>query len=259
MRRYQESIDALNAALSLSPDDPLIYGEMAHAYAQLDEREQTLRYVACGRAARWRSVGDPARYRRRAADPRRPQGGDGSLCPALDAPDANRVDARLAIAHAHGEVWPRRRRQAADQPRLCREPHWRSSAGHRRQPDRSRKPVAGDARLRSCHRLLREGEQAGAARRVVAIGLANTYLAQGKTKEADAAAGHARRRSFGQSELRLPAGAKRGLSAASRELERAAGAVAGRRSLAAATIAQLEGMQVAERRRLCASTITSAC
>ena len=33
MRRYQQSIDALNQALSLSPDDPLIYARMAHAYA----------------------------------------------------------------------------------------------------------------------------------------------------------------------------------------------------------------------------------
>ena len=45
MRRYQESIDALNAALTISPDDPLIYAQMAHAYAHLNQRDETMRYV----------------------------------------------------------------------------------------------------------------------------------------------------------------------------------------------------------------------
>ena len=45
MRRYQQSIDELNAALNLSPDDPLIYAQMAHAYAHMGQREETMRYV----------------------------------------------------------------------------------------------------------------------------------------------------------------------------------------------------------------------
>ncbi len=81
MRRYQESIDALNQALSLSPDDPLIYAQMAHAYAQLHDRDETLRYVAAAEQQGRRSVGHPARYRRRVADARRQEGRDGPLRP----------------------------------------------------------------------------------------------------------------------------------------------------------------------------------
>ena len=45
-------------------------------------------------------------------------------------------------------------------------------------------------------RYFEKAKQAGAADEVVAIGLANTYLAQGKTKQADAELAHAGRRSF---------------------------------------------------------------
>ena len=58
MRRYQDSIDALNQALRLSPDDPAIYGAMAHAYAQLHDREQTLRYVQAAEQNGWRQFGN---------------------------------------------------------------------------------------------------------------------------------------------------------------------------------------------------------
>ena len=51
MRRYRQSIDALNAALADSPDDPLIYARMAHAYAHLGQRDETLRYVAAAERA----------------------------------------------------------------------------------------------------------------------------------------------------------------------------------------------------------------
>ena len=51
MRHYQKSIDALNAALADSPDDPLIYARMAHAYAHLGNRDETLRYVAAAERA----------------------------------------------------------------------------------------------------------------------------------------------------------------------------------------------------------------
>ena len=97
-RRYQESIDELNTALSLSSDDPLIYARMAHAYAHLGKRDETIRYVeAAEKVGGSKSevlldtgdalltLGD-----RKAAMDR--------FARALNAPDANRVDARLAIA-----------------------------------------------------------------------------------------------------------------------------------------------------------------
>jgi tetratricopeptide (TPR) repeat protein len=98
MRRYQQSIDALNEALSISPDDPLIYGRMAHAYAQLGRKDETMRYVEAAerlggeQSAILLDTGDALLTlgdRKGAMD---------RFARALEAPDANRVDARLAIA-----------------------------------------------------------------------------------------------------------------------------------------------------------------
>ncbi len=98
MRRYQQSIDALNAALGISPDDPLIYGRMAHAYAHLGRKDETMRYVEAAeklggeQSSILLDTGDALLTLgdRKAAMER--------FARALDAPDANRVDARLAIA-----------------------------------------------------------------------------------------------------------------------------------------------------------------
>ena len=45
MRRYPEAIDALNAALNLSNDDPSIYALMAQIHAKQGEHDQTMRDI----------------------------------------------------------------------------------------------------------------------------------------------------------------------------------------------------------------------
>lgn len=186
MRRYQQSIDALNQALSLSPDDPLIYARMAHAYAQLHQRDQTLRYVEAAerrggeQSAILLDTGDALLTLgdRKAAMDR--------FSRALDAPDANRVDARLAIARLmviYGQDEDARQQisLAFAESRIGEAP-----------------PVTAENLILAANLLLamhdfdlattyfRKAQQAGAADPVVAIGLANTFLAQGKTKQADA-------------------------------------------------------------------------
>ncbi len=44
-RQYHEAIEELQVARQLSPDNDVIYAQLARAYAQLQEREQTLHYV----------------------------------------------------------------------------------------------------------------------------------------------------------------------------------------------------------------------
>jgi tetratricopeptide (TPR) repeat protein len=44
-RRYHEAIDELQVAQKLSPNDDVIYAQLARAYAQLKDRAETLRYV----------------------------------------------------------------------------------------------------------------------------------------------------------------------------------------------------------------------
>ena len=185
MRRYQQSVDALNAALALSPDDPLIYARMAHAYAHLGRRDDTLRYVAAAERAGGNqsdilldtgdallTLGD-----RKAAMDRFER--------ALNAPDANRVEARLAIARLMVKYG-----QEDDAKQQISLAFAESRIGEA-------PPVTADNLIEAANLLLamhnfdlatryfEKAKQAGASDEVVAIGLANTYLAQGKTKEAD--------------------------------------------------------------------------
>ncbi len=185
MRRYQESIDALNKALRLSPDDPVIYGEMAHAYAQLHDRDQTMRYVEAAEkygadsSATLLNTGDALLTLgdQKAAMDR--------FSKALAAPDANRVNVRLAIAKV-----------------MARDGHYNDakqqiSLGFAESRIGEAPPITSDNLIEAANLLLsmhdfdlateyyEKAKQAGAADEVVAIGLANTYLAQGKTRQAD--------------------------------------------------------------------------
>ncbi len=185
MRRYQESINALNEALRLSPDDPEIYGAMAHSYAQLHNREQTLRYVqaaeqnGAGSSATLLDTGDAlfTLGDQKAAMDR--------FAMALAAPDANRVDVRLAIAQVMA-------RDGHDE-----DAKQQISLGFAESRIGEAPPVSADNLIEAANLLLsmhefdlatsyyEKAQQAGAADEVVAIGLADTYLAQGKTKQAD--------------------------------------------------------------------------
>jgi tetratricopeptide (TPR) repeat protein len=185
MRRYQESIDALNAALRLSPDDPLIYAQMAHAYAALHNRENTLRYVEAAE----REGGDSSAILLNTGDALMTLGDEKAamdrFARALEAPDANRVDVRLAIARLMVMLGH------ADDARQ------QISLGFAESRIGEAPPVTSDNLIEAANLLLamhdfdtatsyfERAKQAGAADEVVAIGLANTYLAEGKTRQAD--------------------------------------------------------------------------
>ncbi len=186
LRRYPDSITALNDALALSPDDASIYGKMAHAYAQLHRREDTLKYVEAAEKQAPDSssvlldtgdalftLGD-----RQAAMSRFEK--------ALEAPDANRVDARLLIAKlmAHEGHWDDARQQVS------------LAFAEARIGEAS--PVTTENLIEAANLFLamhefdlaqqyfNKAQQAGAADQVIAIGMANTYLAQGDSQNAQA-------------------------------------------------------------------------
>ena len=98
LRRYPESLSALNDALALAPDEPSIYGKMAHAHAQLHDRQQTLRYIQAAE----QQGGESSSVLMDTGDALLTLGDEASAMQrfqrALDAPDAERVDARLLIA-----------------------------------------------------------------------------------------------------------------------------------------------------------------
>src|SRR5207245_6027331 len=99
MHHYNDSLNTLKDVLRLSPEDAAqIYAQMAHATAHLGRRDETMQYVQAAEREDHESstilldtgdalltLGD-----KNAAMDR--------FARALEAPDANRVDARLAIA-----------------------------------------------------------------------------------------------------------------------------------------------------------------
>ncbi|MFB3813603.1 MAG: tetratricopeptide repeat protein [Terriglobales bacterium] len=186
LRRYNDSAGILKDALALSPNDPFIYGKLAHAYAHLHDRDMTLRYVQAAEqgnpdsSAILLDTGDALLTLgdREAAMER--------FARALEAPDANRVDARLLIAKL-----------------MARDRHWddarqQISLAFAEARIGEASPVTTENLIAAANLFLymhefdlaqqyfEKARQAGAADQVVAIGLANTYLAQGEHLQAEA-------------------------------------------------------------------------
>ena len=183
-RRYADALAALEDALQLSPGDPFLYAEMAHADAQLHRRDETMKYVQAAekeggdQSAVLLATGDALLTLgdREAAQQR--------FTAALEAPDANRVDARLAIAKL-----------------MAQDGHWNDarqqvSLAFAESRIGESSPVTADDYIEAANvmlamhdfalaqKLFERAQAAGAADEVVAIGLANTYIAQGDHRNA---------------------------------------------------------------------------
>jgi tetratricopeptide (TPR) repeat protein len=185
LRQYQESIGTLNEALALSPGDPFIFAEMAHAHAQLRHRTETLRYVQAAE----KEGGDESAVLLATGDALLILGDRDAAMQrferALDAPDADRVSARLDIARLF--VRDGRWDDAREQVSLA---FAESRIGEA-------SPVTADNMVEAANlflamhdfdmaeRLFERAGKAGAADEVVAIGLANTYLAKGDSTAAE--------------------------------------------------------------------------
>jgi tetratricopeptide (TPR) repeat protein len=186
-RRYSEAIDALNDSLQLSPADPLIYAELAHANAQLHRRDETMKYVQAAE----REGGDESGVLLATGDALLTLGDRDAaqqrFTAALDAPDANRVDARLAIAKL-----------------MASDGHWddakqQVSLAFAESRIGESNPVSADDYVEAANimlamhdfdlaqKMFERAKASGAADEVVAIGLANTYIAEGDSKDAQAA------------------------------------------------------------------------
>jgi tetratricopeptide (TPR) repeat protein len=185
-RKYAASVKTLNGALRLSPDDSFIYSQLAHANAQLGNRAETLRYVQLAEAAPSEEQGSIflatgesllALGDREAAMER--------FARALEAPDANRVNARLAVARLFT-----RDREFEDARQQISLAFAEARVGEA-------SPITADNLIEAANlflamhdfdlatRYFERAKNAGAADEVVAIGLANTYIAQGQTNDAE--------------------------------------------------------------------------
>jgi len=184
MRRYPQAIAALEAAQKLSPANPAVYSAMAQIHAKEGLREQTVRDIqlaeqygnhqvdilmATGGA--FLTLGDREAAMQRFSE-------------ALDTPEGDRIGIRLEIA----QVFLRQGRYDDVRQQLAlgfAEARMNAS------------PVTADDILEAANIFLAmhefdlaetyfdKAQLAGANERTVAIGMTNTYLAEGKTQKAN--------------------------------------------------------------------------
>ena len=186
MRHYKESIDALNQALALSPQDPFIYAQLAHNYARLHQRQQTFRYIEAAE----RTGGEQTGVLLATGDALLTLGDRNAamqrFARALTAPDAQRVEARLAIARvfASDGQYDDARQQV--------------SLGFAEARIGEAEPITSDDLVQAAdiflqshdyalaRQYLQRAKLAGADPTVIAIGMANADLAQGESHNAQA-------------------------------------------------------------------------
>lgn len=186
-RRYTAAITELEAALQLSPDDPLIYANLASAHAQLQHRGETMKYVQAAE----REGADQSAILLATGDALMNLGDRDAAMErftrALDAPDANRVDVRLEFAKLF--VRESKYEQAKQEVALA----FAESRIGEASPLTTDNLVEAANVFLSAHdfalaeRYFGKARDMGASDDTVAIGLADTYIAQGKDRDAEKA------------------------------------------------------------------------
>ena len=201
LRHYHAALNELQVASGLSPSDPLIYAWMARTWAELGNRDQTLRFV---QLAEERARLTPA-SEVKAEDEVKPHSSNSDVYVftgdalaevgdqraamlrfrrALVMPDSDRVEVRLAVAELEA-----RQGHADDASRQIALALMEAEAGVTVPPTGQQLIEAADV-FRRLHdyqlseTYLQRAQAAGASDTAVHIGLANTYLALGDTARA---------------------------------------------------------------------------
>jgi len=194
LRQYHDAIEELQTAQKFSPEDPLIYAQLARSYAELHDREQTLQYV---QVAEQKAASMPP-----AKDQKRSESavfvstgqalsalGDQKAAmerfeKALNAPNSDRVSVRLAIARLMAS-----QDHPNDAQRQIALALMEAHTGETLPPTGEQMMEAADVFLdlheyQLAQTYLQLALAAGAPDTSVRIGLANTYLALGDTARA---------------------------------------------------------------------------
>jgi len=200
-RHYREAIVQLQTAQKLLPENPSVYAQMARASANLQDREQTLRYVQLAENFAERNPvptgNDAASQPGTLSDIYISTGevlstlGDQQAAmerfkKALLAPNSNRVGVRLAIARLMAQ-----QEHTSDAERQVALAQMEADAGDTVQPTGDQYVEAADT-FQKMHEYdlsqsyLQRARSAGASDAGVRVALANTYLGLGETKRAAA-------------------------------------------------------------------------
>jgi tetratricopeptide (TPR) repeat protein len=190
-RRFHEAIDELEVAAKFSPADANVYALLARAHANLQERDQATKYV---QIAEQRAEAEPVAERSQIfvstgealSTLGDNAGAMGRFRRALDGPNADRVEVRLAIAQLMAQQG-----HTDDAERQIALAWMESEAGDTAPPSDGDFIAAADV-FRTTHdyelsqTYLERAKLAGAPDAEVRIGLANNYLALGDTAKAQA-------------------------------------------------------------------------
>jgi tetratricopeptide (TPR) repeat protein len=196
-RRYHDAIDELETAEKYSPENATVYALLARSYANLQDRDRTLRYV---QLAEQRSQAAPAGANGSESEQSEIFVSTGEALStlgdrkaamerfrkALAALDSNRVGVRLAIAQLMAQ-----QSHSEDAERQVALALMEAETGETATASGSQLIAAADV-FRSIHdyplsqTYLERAKAAGAPDAEVRIGLANNYLALGDTVRAQA-------------------------------------------------------------------------
>ena len=191
-RRYREAIEELLVAQKLAPENDVVYAQLARTYAQLQDREQTLRYVQLAdqhapltatdhRPEESRILVSTGQALSLLADQK---GAMERFEKALAMPDSDRITVRLAIA----KLMARERDMDGSRRQIA-------LALMEGQTDETL-PATGEQLMEAAdvflgmhdyelaQNYLQRALAAGASETTVRIGLADTYLALGDTVKA---------------------------------------------------------------------------
>jgi tetratricopeptide (TPR) repeat protein len=185
-RRYNHAIEEWKNALALSPGEPLILASLAAAHAKLHHATETFQYVQAAE----KEGGDQSAVLLATGEALLDLGNrDAAMerfARALEAPDANRVDVRLEFAKlfVHENKFDDARQQVA----LA---FAESRIGEASPITTDNLVEAGNIFLAMhdfdlAERYFTKAKDMGASDDTVAVGLANTYIAEGKDREAEA-------------------------------------------------------------------------
>ncbi|HXZ79882.1 MAG TPA: tetratricopeptide repeat protein [Terriglobales bacterium] len=185
MHRYNDAIQALNDAMALAPGDPLLQAQMSRCYAHLGREDEAMRYIQlaeqqrAGKPAILMTTGDALLTlgKRQAAMDR--------FGRALESGESDRVATRLAIARVFA-----REGNFEDARQQISLGFAEARIGEAGPVTPSDLVEAGDILLTLhdfdlARTYFDKARTAGADERVVALGLANSYLAQGNPHDAE--------------------------------------------------------------------------
>ncbi len=194
-RRFHDSIKELLIAQKLIPDNPVVYGLLARAYAEQQDRQHTMEYVQLAEqhALQNPNPANPAELSEIYVTTGQAlstigdqKGAMERFSKALSTPHSDRVSVRLAIAHVMAQ-----QNHAEDAERQIALAFMEAEAGTTAPASGSEYVQAADI-FRLLHEYdlsltyLGRARTAGAPDITVRVGMANTYLALGDVNRAAA-------------------------------------------------------------------------